>query len=190
MIDFLNLKIGAKARLAILRKSAKGWPDARYAGFNIVQFGAISQGFNDKTPVWCSFEASNFRWENYVNNDCSETVTGVVGLLNHGRFIAGYENSDSGERVYFGNVFNSYVSATIFADAVAEQAAESMYIESEKYNARDALKNDVEDRIERLVECIALRNNKCYPNIREEAVALIGEIQLIRNFLKTYFGEV
>ena len=93
------------------------WRGARaYTLFDYrAAFGYLEQGFNGKESVWYCHTGEQFRNERYCDEIarsihhsgwyCDQyqynKARGVVAHLPHGKFVAGYEISDSGERVYF-----------------------------------------------------------------------------------------
>ncbi len=73
----------------------------------------LHQGFNGRTPVWYTHEEGKlFRGQRFVDevlprlrhkgwyadDDCCETVRGIVVSLSHGRFLAGRGRGTDGQR--------------------------------------------------------------------------------------------
>jgi hypothetical protein len=113
----------------------------------------LDQGLQDGEPVWYSHGGEQFRGERfadeceggpdhtgwYTDGDCSESSRGIVGRLNHGRFIAGYHWYSNDERVYFPQVFYSERDAARASDSHAERFADYAREYSERFDAmRDA----------------------------------------------------
>ncbi len=170
MEQYLNLAIGAPRRLALLRKSATSekwvrpmtWRDVRFARLNS---GPVVWAFEDKGEHgWVSHDGPLFGREWY----CDETpdgpridhtgwfcddyqdskLRGIVAYLGGSRWLAGYENSDSGERVYFAAIHDCVRDAAYAADSEAEQAAgeerESRELEQREQDEREAEQENVE----------------------------------------------
>lgn len=120
---------------------AQNWRAARSYGFGnwASAYCELTQGGGDKNPLWYAHTGEQFRGEKYADEvgdayiqhegwysdmECSEKYRGIVGLLTHGRFIAGYTWTANGERVYFDRVFSDESDAARFADSEAESIAE------------------------------------------------------------------
>lgn len=169
---------------------------------------SLSQGFNSdngsKTPVWYCHTGAQFRDERYCDElvksishtgwysdeECSEKVRGIVGRLTHGRFIAGYEWSSNGERVYFGDVFDDVDDAARRADSHAEWYAETCREHDANFQAAQRLETKIEQAFARLRECLTLRNNPCFDYARDEIAELIASIRSNRDDLETNYAGV
>lgn len=164
----------------------------------------LHQGFNDKAPVWYSHAGQNFRNERYcdeVHSSIEHTgwycdvhqdskARGIVANLPHGRYISGYELSDSEQRVYFPEIFSCEVDAARMADEHARIVADGDRDYDEKFQAASELSETIE-RIEvRLCECFALRNNKKFKGVRAEIVRSIITIRKGRETLESDFAGV
>lgn len=116
-------------------------------------FGTLDQGKQDNTPIWYCHTGPQFRNERdaheiignrhhkgwYTDTDCSETAIGIVGMLTHGRYIAGYRWTSNDERIYWPEVFTDENDAARMADEHARVFAENARDDSERFNAmRDA----------------------------------------------------
>lgn len=176
---------------------------------------ALSQGFNGteghKTPVWYCHtgpafrnecfsdecEDSRIKHQGWYTNENGETcrdgsglARGIVGQLTHGRFIAGYHWGDNGERVYFPDVFDNAQDAAAMANEHARVFAELQREDNAKWNAARDLEIAIEDNLERLRECIGLRNyRQCRENARVEALELCDSIRGMRDSLQTDFAD-
>lgn len=127
---------------------------------------ALYQGFNGNTTIWYSFDGAQFRNERdahevvnlnhtgwYTDADWNELAIGIIGSLPHGRFIAGYRLSDSGQRVYYPELFDNEKDAARMADEHARVIGEQ---ESE-YNAHWHEAQDLADSIEEQKRDVARR---------------------------------
>jgi hypothetical protein len=213
-------KGGTQARLAILRMIAADsvnnrnpharlqsgdWRKARTSTLKSYSaaFCQLSQGSNDGEPVWYGHTGENFRNERYSYDviklrhtgwfcdvDQDSTARGFIAGLSHGRFIAGYELSDSGERVYFGQVFTDEHDAARMGDEHARVIADRMREDSERFYAARKIEDDIEDNTQRLRECLALRNNPCFQALRDEAREVLETIRKARETLRTDYAGV
>jgi hypothetical protein len=177
----------------------------RYATFK--SNGGLMQGFNgaerNAIPVWYSHGGEQFRREwfadetpdgpriNHTGWFCDvhqeETARGIVARLPHGRYIAGYWMSVNGERVYYPTLFDSARDAAMSADGLAERLAENEREYSERWNAANKLSDGIDSALNRLRECLALRNNACFTALREEAHELMSSIRADRETLATEY---
>ena len=208
MENYLNLKIGAKNRLAALKASAANgkwvnpmtWRNVRFATFK--SSCELSRGLNNKRPVYYSFsqvfERQKFADEilqsgnrgYYSDIDCDSTIRGIVVKLPHGKFIAGYYWSDNGEYVYYPEIETDENDAARSADHYAEQYAELCREDSERFDAAQKLQFDISDSIKRLRECIKLRNVACMDYVRSEIIETIEKIKSMRDELATTYAGV
>lgn len=162
----------------------------------------LNQGFNGegrgRRPIWYSHSGAGcFRDEKlsdtgwYCDVDCSSTANGLTARLPHGRFIAGYCLSDSGERVYFDEVFDDVDDAKRMAEEHARVIAESKQEYDFKYQAARSLEDKIEAQIKRRTECLLLaRINHNREAMREEARELKASTAEWREELKTEFKDV
>lgn len=207
MTNYLNLRIGAKSRLNILKKlSPINWRNARHATFK--NHDELSQGYNtrfgEKIEILYSFSES-FRREQFVDEIknshikhtgwfCdlyqNEKCRGLVVALPHCKFLSGYELSDNGERVYFLDVFNDERDAIRNADREAESYSEVAREHSQKFYEASELQDKNESLFARLRECLALRNNPCFVRLRLEALEIIASIKENRDTLKDDYEGV
>ncbi len=191
------------------------WRAARAYGFHNVAsaYCELSQGFDGsegmaRTPVWYCHTGEQFRHEIdcnkvtnsridhtgwYVDSDCSEMAIGIVAMLSHGRFIAGYRLTDSDERVYFPTVYSdkweadreAAWAANEHARVFAERARES----DEKFSEARQLEYDIDDALVRLRECIVLRHESCMEYVRAEISELCESIRTKRDDLTNNYAE-
>lgn len=207
-----KLNAGHNARKASGNPEPYTWRDVRYSGFRNV--AGLGQGFNTcpytkkKTPIWYCHTGQVFPREifadQFIGNhgrpliehagyfadvDCSETVRGIVVRLPHGRFLAGYYMSVNGERVYFSEIYTCEREAVYSADHHAETLAETEREYSENWNKAQELRDDLSDKLERLRECLTLRNNPCFVKARREVSGLIETIREIREDLSGKYAE-
>ena len=213
MYEYLNLKIGAPRRLAYLRTraqrhnekfpsgSAATWRTVRYA--TLTQPGHLTQGMNGGAPIWYALTGSAFPRETYADLcaeglghrgwftdvDCTMKARGIVVRLPHEKFIAGYEWDDTGERVYFPEIFDSETDAARRADSHAESFADDCREHDAKDREAQKLQDDAEYMAHQLAEKLALRNNPRFPDAREEARELLTELRELRQRLRDEFAD-
>ena len=213
MYEYLNLKIGAPRRLACLRTSAQRhnekfpsgsaatWRTVRYA--TLTHPGGLRPGSNGDTPIWYADTGPAFHRETYADLcaegpghrgwytdvDCSVTARGIVVRLPHGKFLAGYECDDNGERVYFPEIFDSETDAARRADGHAESFADDCREHDAKYREAQNLQTEAEDMAHQLAEKLALRNDQRFPAAREEARELLTELRELRQRLRDEFAD-
>lgn len=223
MSDYLNMKIGSRGRLAILKRNAdrlnalshnrrKGmgnpdpytWRDVRYCGFHnaraarcelspgkhgdqIIYYCHTGQYFPRET--WCDeiINLNHTGW--FTDIDCRETVRGLVVSLPHGRYLAGYCWSENGERVYFTEIYDCQDTAAHVADSYAEQFGTDSQMDDLKYQKAQEIYSEMENAKNRLIECLALRNNPCFSALRDEARDLIKEIRDNRETLENEYAD-
>ena len=212
MIDYLNLKIGAARRLGFLRNAAKRhnekfpsgiaatWRTVRYA--TLKGTGDLHQGMNGGAPIWYAHTGAAFPRETYADLcaegpdhrgwftdvDCTTKARGIVVRLPHGKFLAGYEGDDNGERVYFPELFDDEDEAARRADSHAESFADDCREHDAKYREAQNLQTEAEDMAHQLAEKLALRNNPRFPDAREEARELLTELRELRQRLRDEFA--
>lgn len=149
------LAIGAARRLAIFKREAARpgwvrpmtWRDVRFA--TLKSHSRLSQGFNDGTPVWCTYDGAQFRNERFASDilprmrytgwfgdteNQEKLYRGIVASLPHGRFLAGYLAEDNDERVYYPELFDSEDEAARTSDEHARVAAECEDEYSQRWN--------------------------------------------------------
>ena len=212
MYDYLNLKIGAARRLGFLRNAAKRhnerfpksnatWKTVRYAAFNLSS--GLSRGKQFGENVWYSVDGAQFPREEYAD-ECyrdtrhkgwftdtyqEETARGLVVKLPHGKFIAGYEWSANGERVYFPEIFTDESDAARRAGGHAERFAEACLEDSRRFDDAQELEYRCQKLADNLAEKLALRNNPRFPGAREEARELLTELRETRERLQNDFAD-
>jgi pyruvate-formate lyase len=129
----------------------------------------------------------NTAW--YTDIHADYTAQGIIVLLPHGRIIAGYEWTANGEKVYFPEIFDDESDAAHMADEHARVFAESSREDSQRYEDARTLENAIEDSIDRLRECIALRHRSCMAYVRDEIAELIEKIRADRETLATEYKD-
>jgi hypothetical protein len=149
------------------------WRDVRrttfkgFAGY----FGLADQGFNTdsrgkREPIIYAHHPESFAvrrirdaheiidsghtgW--YCDDDCYALCIGIVASLPHGRFLAGYRLSESGEHVlYLADIFDDEDSAARCADSLAEHYAEREREYNEKWREASDLDDTIAEKIEEL----------------------------------------
>lgn len=183
----------------------KTWRDVRGTNYKSVHAYCceLSQGFDNNSPIWYAHTGPQFRHEKtaeewagrwsfpgyYTDVDCSETARGIVARLTHGRFIAGYEWTSNGERVYYPEIFDDSEEACRAADSHAERFADLAREDSYKYDQAKKLELEIDDSLQRLRECIALRHRQCMVYVRDEISELIETIREKRETLATEYAD-
>ena len=208
MNDYLNLKIGAARRLGFLRNAAKRnnekfpsgnaatWRTVRYA--TLTHPGDLAQGMNGGAPIWYAHSGAAFRREVYARKcgagwytdvDRTMKARGIVVRLPHEKFIAGYEWSANGERVYFPEIFDSETEAAHRADSHAESFADDCLEHDAKYHEAQELEYRCQKLADNLAEKLALRNNPRFPGARASALELLTELRETRERLQSEFPD-
>lgn len=189
------------------RLASGDWRAARAytLGGYAAAYATLSAGINGCRPVWYSQDGEQFRGEQFADavsgahiehrgwftddEDCSETARGIVSRLTHGRFIAGYFLSMNDERVYFSEVFTEDVDAARMADEHARVIGEQESEHAARFNAAQELESKIEDSLQRLRECLALRHRECMGYTREEITELCATLREARETLASdYVG--
>lgn len=189
----------------------KSWRDIRRTTHkNVASYvGTLDRGFNiingRKRDIAYTFCGPYFAREYYVDelpdspidhrgwytdDDGRAKARGIVAMLPHGRFLAGYKWTDNGERVYFLTVETDLRDAIRAADYYAEMFAESERENQQRYDEAQEIVNAIENKITRLRECLALRNKPCFAKLRDEAREIIGRIRDMRKTLKSDYADV
>lgn len=184
------------------------WRDVRYSGFHNARAARceLSPGFNDngQDVIWYCHTGPYFPRERFADecdggpdhcgwfadDEGNGIVRGIVAALPHGRFLAGYYQSDNGERVYFADIFDDERAAARFADSEAKTLAESEREYHARYHAARDMEDNLQHRVERLRECLALRNIPCFTRVRNEIAGLVENIRSARKTLKTEYAGV
>ena len=113
-----------------------------------------------------------------------------MASLTHGRFIAGYTLSDSGERVYFPEIFTDESDAAHMADEHARITGEDQLEHSQRFDEAQNLDSEIDEAFIRLRECIVLRNTACMGYVRSEITRIILSIRNKRETLATSYAGV
>lgn len=205
---YLNLRIGAVARLQSLRAlNRNDWRKARAYGYGNASQAychEMNAGSNDKARVWCTFTGQYFRTERYADEIAKidhrgwytddefqdATCRGIVASLPHGRFLAGYEMSETGERVWFDEAYEDDKEAARAGDGIAERLAEQEREYQARWRAARDLEDDIETKLTRLRECMVLRHQACMAYVRKEVPQLVRSVRDARHSLATEFKDV
>lgn len=188
----------------------KSWKDIRMTTFqNLSAYvGNLSQGFNGKNPIWYCHSGPFFTREFFADEyrtECGrqiiehagwfcdrfqeDTIRGLVVQLSRGRFLAGYYQSGNGERVYYPEVYKTVSAAVRAADELAEETAGRYRDDSEKQGEAEELQEEIEVQLNRLKECIVLRNNACFRYARTEIKNLVRSIKESRETLRVEYAD-
>lgn len=200
-VVYPSLAVGASRRLALFRKEAARpgwarpltWRDVRFA--TLESHTGFDEGREGRRSIWYSHNSALPRerfadecnggpdhegW--FTDEDCNEKARGIVARLPHGRFVAGYYWSSSGERVYFPDVFGNERDAARAADRHAERFADSAREDSERFNAMTRAEGHAESVESDVRNAIAARNVSAY--WREHCRDRIEELRVAREDVK------
>lgn len=121
----------------------------------------------------------------------SETIRGLVMRLPKGRgFLAGWSMGEGMASEIDSYVYETEKDAAYAANSMAESAADHQREHNEKWQEAQELEWKADEKLSRLRECLALRNNRCFEKLRSEAAELIEEIRDIRESLQTQYADV
>lgn len=189
------------------------WRAARRETFRTLA-PALSAGFNTRNPgtkyetrkpVMVTFEGEQFRneaWADmadgvrmdhrgwFTDAECSRTYRAFIYSLPHGRFGGGYACRDSGSRVYLLDVFDDVAKAASNADSEAEYFAELEREYSERWDAAQALQDDINDDVKEVRTYIKLRNMPTFEYCRDDARSLLGRIRANRAKLANEYSDI
>lgn len=179
------------------------WRDVRYSGFHNVRANQcqLSSGWNGETKIWYCHTGQYFEREKFADevlglshtgwfeNDCGDTIRGLVAALSGGRFLAGYCMSSNDERVYYPDVFDDESDAAVFADKRAEQIAEECREAEERYQEALELENVIESKRHRLRELVIL-TKAGLDYAREQMRDVARQIRQARRELDTGYAGV
>lgn len=175
------------------RKYAKGSigykikPAGFYSGFNGEGKSrqSVFVAYSSQLPELIATEIIGARHTGYyTDEDCNNMAIGIISKLPHGRYIAGYKLTDNDERAYFPDIYDSKREAAISADNHAEHIAELERENDTKCREALAYAEEYSDKKHRLMECLALRNNKSLgQSARIEARELINTLRIMRDNL-------
>lgn len=180
------------------------WRDVRYCGFHNARSARceLSPGRQGDRRIWYAHTGQQFPREKYADEiidilhtgwytdiNCFETARGIVVALPRGRFLAGYEWSENGERVYFADIYASAEEAARAADSEAACFAEQAREYDARYQEARRLEDEIDDNLSRLRECLALRNRPCFAHLRDEARELMGKIRAARAVLDAEYAD-
>lgn len=182
----------------------KTWRDMRGTTHKSVHAyrGGLSQVFNDTSAVWYCLTGEQFRDEKfadecpggpahrgwYTNSDDDERACGIVGRLPHGRFIAGYQWSSNGERVYYSEVFTDESDAAQAAGEHARVFAESAFEDNARFEAMTLAESYCEEKLLEVKKAFALRNDRRFGG-SERVMYAIEELRKAREELRVATTE-
>lgn len=206
--SYLNLKMPAYARLATLRGMAVlhnerrppstqcDWRAMRKCGYhNVRQYCAdLSQGRNGGDTVWYTHTGETFRNERdaddivsslpsgwFTDNEQNDTAIGIVGMVSHNRFVAGYRWTSNDERVYFDGIFTDEADAARMADEHARVFADSAREFDERFHDMTRAEGHVEECESDLRNALDARHASDY--WREHAHDAIANLREARETL-------
>ena len=207
--SYLNLKMPAYARLATLRGMAVlhnerrppstqcDWRAMRACGFhNVRSYCAdLSQGRNGGDTVWYTHTGEAFRNERdaddivssldsgwYTDNEQNDTAIGIVGMVSHNRFVAGYRWTCNDERVYFDGVFTDEDDAARMADGHARVFADNAREFDERFHDMTRAEDTVETSEASVRHALKARHVDDY--WRDHARDMIAKLRNDRHDLK------
>ena len=195
--------------------SVQTWRDCRFANLRGDGSGAdLSAGINTERgteyPVWYTFANDggmervqavhdvmkdlDRRFDHtgwYADPDGNNLYVGQVAKLPHGRYLAGYHMTDSGEWVWFQKLYDDLEEAARAADGHAEYSAG----EECEYQTRWREARDIEDEIEEhgreARKCYSLRHHPLLgAEAREELADLFEDIRKKRQRLADDYKDV
>lgn len=179
-------------------------PDSRplWPGYNSRNSGTK---YETRRPVMVTHSGAQFRNEQdahevdgvrmdhtgwYSDADCSRLLIAFVFSLPHGRFGCGYRDDDSGERVYYPCVFDNARDAASFADSEAQYYAEQEKEYSERWQAMQDLKRDIEASEKAIKRLYALRNAGVDDDVRDELREAVDTLRDERKKLADEFADI
>ena len=149
-------------------------------------------GIHKDTRIWYSFSEGNFRrettcaamlgrnYQGYYSDDMGTTISGIVASLTHGRFIAGYMNSETGERVYYGDIYSDEYECAKMADGYARVAAEKEREYNDRWREAQELSDEAQEAQDSIRELWSARHNRAVRRLIHEHIttARASRIQL------------
>jgi len=206
MYQYLNLAIGAPARLQALKRAAlqrpgHTWRDVRYSTFKTAS-GAWHAGKNGTESVYCMHgdnhsmremgaaeQVNHIRHTGWYTDPYGEnTMRGIVISLPHARYLAGYVFSMNDERVIRPQLHTDKVDAAYMADEHARVAAEREMEYRTRWQEGQRLHDKVQDAMHRLRECRVLRHRDA--RYTDEAHECIERIRMARLELSTNYSDM
>jgi len=195
---------------------------------NFRDFRTLWQGFNgegrDRVPVWYTYgKAPTFRHERYADecwlrsirhkgwyqdDDCMlGVIRGRVAYIGRGLWIAGYEDTEHGQTVWYPETYASddephsvydfleceaMQAAARAADHYAERAAEAERDYNRHWSEAQTLADDIAEHKAKLPRLLGMRNDPrpCYAAVRDEVRELIETIRDLRAKLADDYSDV
>lgn len=158
---YLRLNIGARMRLAALRAIAfewnkagppRTWQQLRHGNFK--SSGEDNGRLQFRRHQYAHFIGRGLKsrgW--FTNSDCTETLTGMVANISHGRWIAGYEESMSDFIVWDrSQVFTDENEAAQQADEMARIAAENEREHNDRFDEAQNMQFEIESKLSEVRE--------------------------------------
>lgn len=189
------------------------WRAARTETF-LTMAPELSQGFNTKTkyawgkatetrtPVWYCHSGEQFRNEKFADDvqgagiehtgwfsdvHQEDKVRGIVGMLTHGRYIAGYMMTMNDERVYLDGVYTDEREAARAADRAAEILAEEESEYSERHQEAQSLDDDIATRETDVRELFPMRH---HARARRELADAVDTLRTLRAKRNDEFSDI
>lgn len=204
MYLYLNLAIGAPARLQALKRAAsqrpgRTWRELRYSTFKTT-IGAWHAGKNGTEVVYYNDYNAMREWQAddhaknikhkgwYTDPHGENTMRGIVIALPHARYLAGYVFSMNGERIVWPKVHTDLIEAAYMADEHARVAAEREMEYQARWQEGQRLHDKAQDAMHRLRECRVLRHRDAL--YTDEAHECIERIRAVRLELSTNYSDM
>lgn len=171
------------------------WQDVRYTGFHnqAANTCTLTQS-RDQTSWYChtgpffgreyyidEFEGNQFQHRGWFSHPFSgDVLRGLIVELKGQRYLAGYEDSSNGARVYFNEVFDSTEEAMAYADDQARRDAEQQMEFAQADIEATKLDDEIQDQQQRLRELLALRHRPQFKYTRANAIGTIGTLRKLK----------
>jgi hypothetical protein len=110
----------------------------------------------------------------FCDPDQNEKCRGIVGAISHGRFLAGYELTDSGRKVFSPKTYDCEYDAAHAADEEARIYAEKEYEYQEAWSEGSRLNDLIEAKKADICDYWPARTTR---RVRSDISEIIGDIR-------------